>query len=204
MKRASAILFLVLILAGVTAAPAWAHKVVAGAYASGDHIEGEIGFSDGTMAKNALVEVLAEDGTKLGEIRTSNDGSFTFTPTQRVVHIFHADLGGGHVANARLEVADLPATLGTPSVAGASSAPAAGAATAAAGAPTGDASAAVTDAQKVALAEAVASEMKPLRREIIALREKNDMQSILGGIGYILGLFGIGFYVAGWYRFRKA
>lgn len=200
MKRFFATLILVLVLVAVASAPAWAHKVVAGAYASGDHIEGEIGFSDGTMAKNAVVEVLAEDGTKLGEVKTGEDGTFTFTPTQRIVHIFHSDLGGGHIANIRMEVADLPAMMAAvPSIAGGAMAPATAAGTSA-----GTASGAVTDAQKAALADAVANEMRPLRREIIAMKEKNDMQSILGGIGYIVGLFGIGFYVAGWYRYRKA
>ena len=189
MKKTFATLLLGLALAAVACAPAWAHKVVAGAYASGDHIEGEVGFSDGTMAKNAVVEVLSEDGTKLGEVKTGEDGTFVFTPTQQIVHIFHADLGGGHVANIRMEVADLPMIASGPL---------------AAGTPAGEASGSVTNAQMVALADAVANEMKPLRREIIALKEKNDMQSILGGIGYILGLFGIGFYIAGWYRFRKA
>lgn len=60
MKKAFAALLLALALAGGPSVPAWAHKVVAGAYASGDHIEGEIGFSDGSMARNAVVEVLAE------------------------------------------------------------------------------------------------------------------------------------------------
>ncbi|NIY97843.1 cobalt ABC transporter permease, partial [Salipiger sp. HF18] len=44
--------------------------------------------------------------------------------------------------------------------------------------------------------EAVRDEVRPLRREIAAYREHNDLQSILGGIGYIVGLFGLGFYLA--------
>ncbi len=173
---------------------AWTHKVVAGAYAAGDSIEGEIGFSDGSMAKNATVEVLAEDGSKLGETRTGEDGTFSFVPTKRVVHIFHADLGGGHIANVRLEVSDLPATL---SASSAERAPApAAAAISAAPVATAPAPTAINEAQRAALIEAVRNEVKPLRREIIALKEKNDFQSILGGIGYIFGLFGLYFYLA--------
>lgn len=56
--------------------------------------------------------------------------------------------------------------------------------------------AALTDAERQAIAEAVRDEMRPLRREIAAYREHNDFQTILGGIGYIVGLFGLGFYVA--------
>ena len=47
------------------AGPAAAHKVIASAYPSGPEIEGEIGFSNGDMAKNATVEVLGPDGTRL-------------------------------------------------------------------------------------------------------------------------------------------
>jgi nickel transport protein len=56
--------------------------------------------------------------------------------------------------------------------------------------------AALTEAERSAISEAVRAEIRPLRREIAAYREHNDLQSILGGIGYIVGLFGIGFYVA--------
>ena len=54
----------------------------------------------------------------------------------------------------------------------------------------------MTDAERQAIAQAVRDEMRPLRREIAAYREHNDFQTILGGIGYIVGLFGLGFYLA--------
>ena len=38
--------------------------------------------------------------------------------------------------------------------------------------------------------------MRPLRQEITAYRNHNDLQTILGGIGYIAGLFGLGCYLA--------
>ncbi len=198
MQKTIATLACALVIAISMSFQASAHKVVAGAYASGDHIEGEIGFSDGSVAKNALIEVLAEDGTKLGEAHTGEDGTFTFTPTKRVVHIFHSDLGGGHIANIRLEVADLPTALAAPVNDGTTPAPAPAdpALPAAALVGTGPAQAGITDAQRSALTEAVRNEVKPLRREIIALKEKNDFQSILGGIGYIVGLFGLWFFLA--------
>jgi nickel transport protein len=63
-------------------------------------------------------------------------------------------------------------------------------------APTSPAAASVSDAEKSAIAEAVRNEVRPLRREIAAYREHNDFQTILGGLGYIFGLFGLGFYIA--------
>jgi nickel transport protein len=191
-------LVLTLVLSTAACFQALAHKVVVGAYASGNRIEGEIGFSDGSMAKNVLVEVRADDGSKLGDTHTGEDGTFNFVPTKRVVHVFHADLGGGHIAEIRLEVSDLPAELvageagGTAAAATAIAAPTA--AIPAAAAPV--AAVAISDAQRAALAEAVRNEVKSLRREIIALKEKNDLQSILGGIGYIVGLFGAWMFFA--------
>ncbi|BBF92006.1 cobalt ABC transporter permease [Blastochloris tepida] len=193
MQKIAAILVLALSLGW--SAPALAHKVVAGAYASGDAIEGEIGFSDGEPAKNVLVEVFGEDGTRLGEVRTKEDGTFVFEPKAAVTHIFRADLGAGHVAEIRVEASELPASLakGTPP----DSAPPA----AAEPAPPAD-SVAMTAAQRAVVAELIRNEIRPLRREVIAYREKNDLQSILGGIGYIVGLFGLWFFLAARRRTR--
>lgn len=58
------------------------------------------------------------------------------------------------------------------------------------------ASAPLSAETRAMIAEAVRDEIRPLRREIAAYREHNSLQTILGGIGYILGLFGLGFYLA--------
>jgi nickel transport protein len=189
---------LALILTTATSFEASAHKVVAGAFASGDRIEGEIGFSDGAMAKNVLVEVFDEAGAKLGETRTGDDGTFVFVPTRAVTHVFRADLGAGHTTGVRVEKADLPASLaaaGPAETAAASPGPAASE-PAAATPVAAPATAATSEALRAAIVEAVRNEVKPLRREIIALKEKNDFQSILGGLGYIVGLFGLWFFLA--------
>ena len=176
----------------LAALPAQAHKVVADAYASGDVIEGEIAFSSGDVAKNALVEVFDDVGDKLGETHTNEKGVFTFKPTRKVVHVFHSDLGGGHVATFKLAVDDLP-PIGAPATA--TGAPSVTELSAKASPPAA-AGAALTPEQLNLVAETVRREVKPLRQAISAHTEKNDLQSILGGIGYIIGLFGIGYYVA--------
>jgi nickel transport protein len=208
MKKIVVSFLIALGVACVASAPALAHKVVASAFVSGDHIEGEIGFSDGSMAKNAEVDVLTEDGTRIGATKTGEDGSFVFVPTKPVTHVFHADLGGGHIANFKVDKADLPAALlGANGAAPAAAAPISGAQAVpvpASAAQPPSSPAALADAQRLAIAEAVRNEMKPLRREIIALKEKNDVQSILGGIGYIAGLFGLWFFLAARRRASKA
>lgn len=171
---------------------ALAHKVIASAFAEGDKIEGEIGFSNGDMAPNQLVEIFAEDGRKLGEATTDEEGFFIFAPTEKIIHIFRADLGAGHVAEYRMELDELPETL-----AAAGTSTMMTAASAASNNETATLSAAASPAglDKM-IADAVRREVKPLRREIAAYKEKNDLQTIMGGIGYIIGLFGIAFYVA--------
>ncbi|ODR97903.1 hypothetical protein AUC68_10230 [Methyloceanibacter methanicus] len=175
---------------------ALAHKVIASVYASGDVIEGEIGFSNGDMAPNELVEVFDEDGTKLGETMTDEEGFFTFRPTKPVAHVFKSNLGSGHVATVRMEADELPDSAGAETAA--SDAPAtAETKTTPDAEPKGSGQAeTLTKAQLALLTRAVQKQIIPLRRDIDAYKEKNDLQNILGGIGYIFGLFGLGFYIA--------
>ena len=173
------------------AGESFAHKVIASVYAAGDVIEGEIGFSNGDVASGKVVEVFDPSGTKLGEIITDADGYFVFKPVKAVVHVFRSNLSAGHVAKAELAVADLPLGLrGKAEGAGPvwsavpGEKPATGAGTA-------------------EIAAMIRAEIKPLRREIAAYKERNDLQTILGGIGYILGLAGIGFYIAARRRLKE-
>ena len=155
-------LFLALVLLALPM-QAVAHKVIATVYAAGDMIEGEIGLSNGDMAKNLPVDVIGPKGEPLGQVTTDDEGFFTFTPTLAIDHHFRADMGAGHVA----QLQAWPVS--------------------------GVAPIAAINPQEIA--EIVRAEMRPIRREIAALKETRDMQSILGGIGYIVGLFGVGFYL---------
>ncbi|MCR8546869.1 cobalt ABC transporter permease [Salipiger sp. P9] len=168
--------------------PALAHKVIAAVFPSGEAIEGEIGFSSGDMAAHQEVIVIGPDGAELGRTVTDEDGFFVFTPVQPVAHVFRADLGAGHVAEAVMPAGEVAAILGV----GVPEEAAPAVPTAAQGAPL----AALSGEERQAIAETVRNELRPLRREIAAYREHNDLQTILGGIGYIAGLFGLGFYLA--------
>lgn len=180
------------LLACLGAGPAWAHKVIASTYVVGGSIEGEIGFSNGDMSADTLVTVTTPDGRSLGEATTDADGFFSYTPTEAVDHVFHANLGAGHVAQVTVAAADLPGTLG--------GGPQAQEKTAAPAEPAAN----LTPGVREMIAEAVREEVRPLRRELAAYREKNDLQSILGGLGYIVGLFGVAFYLLGRQRLKRA
>jgi nickel transport protein len=56
--------------------------------------------------------------------------------------------------------------------------------------------AALSASERQVIAQVVRDEIRPLRREIAAYKDHNNLQTILGGIGYIVGLFGLGFYLA--------
>ncbi|PJE27836.1 nickel transport protein [Pseudooceanicola antarcticus] len=173
--------------------PALAHKVIASVFPSGSAIEGEVGFSNGAMAVGQEVQVFGPDGALLGRVLTDDDGFFLFTPTEPVAHRFRADLGAGHVANVTMEAAEVARILGTTPAAPAGDGTPAGD-TGPTGAPAS--AAGFSAAQQAEIAQMLRDELRPLRREIAAYRERNDLQSILGGIGYIVGLFGLGFYLA--------
>lgn len=170
-----------------TPLPALAHKVIAGIFPAGGAIEGEIGFSNGDMAADTEVIVTGPDGQELGRATTDADGFFTFVPAVNVAHTFRADLGAGHIADVTMPADQVAAILGK-------AGPEAGSTTASAA----DTTPAIspTGGERQAIAEALRDELRPLRREIAAYREHNDLQTILGGIGYIAGLFGLGFYLA--------
>lgn len=188
--------------------PASAHKIIAEVYVSGDVIEGEIGFSDGSFAADVPVEIFDGEGNKLGEAKTNSEGVFEYKVQQKSDHVFRANLGAGHIAEARVGADEI--TLDTANTSDpASTAPAADSGTpdnqditAAAQTNTSAAPAAIRESvssEQIArlVAEAVRKEVRPLQKELAAYREKNDFQSILGGIGYICGLFGIAYYIAG-------
>ncbi|RCK27046.1 cobalt ABC transporter permease [Thalassospira profundimaris] len=186
--------FLAGLLFGMQAAQA--HKVIASVFPSGTAVEGEIGFSNGDMAADTLVEVFDRQGNKIDEIRTDSDGFFVYTPSQKVDLVFRADLGAGHVAEASFDIADLTGNAGAGSIDAVSSDDSANITVDGAVVADNATTTAITREQEEVIAAIVRDELRPLRREITAYKEKNDLQSILGGIGYIFGFFGIAYYLA--------
>ena len=186
---------------GLAPLPVLAHKVIFGVFKSGDAVEGELGFSNGDMAAGATIEVFDTAGQKLGEAVTDADGFFLYTPTEPIAHVFRANLGAGHVGETEMPAEDIADILGMAAV---TTAPQTSPAVADTPSQTTVTVASLTDEERTEIAAIVRDEMRPLRREIAAYREKNDLQTILGGMGYILGLFGVGFYLAARRRLKHA
>lgn len=192
-------LFALLLLA----TPAMAHKIVISAWPLGEEIEGEVGFSSGEMAApGTQVEILGPNGQVFGEVAVDDEGLFRFRPTQAVPHTLRANLGAGHVAEMTLAVDELPdivppvtqtANDGGPAQEG--QMPADGAKPSAGTQPAPVASAVRPDALGGLIATAVQREIRPLRRELTRLRESQRVHDVLGGLGYITGIFGLLFFV---------
>ena len=161
---------------------AMAHKVITSVYAVDDIVEGEIGFSNGKMAENVLVEIFGENGEKLGEATTDEEGFFTFRPTLRQALSFRADLSAGHIAQATLEADELPEGLAAVDGSAASSVSGSQEPVSKALAAAGAAGANLKGLER---------EIRNLRKDLAAFKEEKRMQDILGGIGFILGIFGI-------------
>ncbi len=165
---------------------AWAHNVVGGVYARGADIEGEAGFSNGDSAKPGLkVEVLATEGRLLGTTETDEEGMFFFTASQRIDHQFRINMGAGHLLELTLPVNELPQRLSEKG---------------------GIVQSAIVESVEQSVVEsykptsenlqlliekAVARQVTPLRKELVAYKEKAGMRDIIGGVGYIFGLCGV-------------
>jgi len=164
---------------------ALAHNVIGGVYAIGATIEGEAGFSNGAMANaGTVVHITDSSGKALGEVKTDDQGFFTFTAQQHITHVFHINMGAGHQLTMQLPAEELPDNLGgsvtseTPKDQPSHSAQA-------------HENTSSTQISTLMLEKAIAKQIMPLRKEISALKEKSGLRDIIGGIGYIFGLLGL-------------
>lgn len=181
-----------IVLFGLTAAlissSAMAHKIKVFATAEGTVISGYAYLTGGTRVKDALVRVKAADDTLLGETTVDSTGTFRFEAKQPIDHRIIVDAGGGHVAEFTVKASELTGmdTAGTASIA------------AAADNATSEEPSSVslsTATLQTLVDKAVARQLRPLREQLDAYQAETRWQDILGGIGYILGIAGIAFYL---------
>ncbi|NLF70513.1 MAG: cobalt transporter CbiM [Candidatus Anammoximicrobium sp.] len=201
------LLFLAILLAVCgQATPAWAHKMFVFATVRGDVIEGEAYYHGGGSAAGAKITILDPGGKRLGETVTDQDGKFTFRPQVRCDHKLVADAGLGHGAEYVVQAGELPETLGpSPVQEPVHSHP---------DSPDEAKPEASVDPHvhphdhshphesTASGGEALAAQTEALGRQIAALRQDLDkwkaqlqLQDVLGGIGYILGILGLVFFL---------
>lgn len=146
------------------------------------HVVGAAKYGAHPVA-HAEVRILAPDGKLLADGRTDATGAFRLAMTQRCdLRVVIQD--GAHRGEKRLPVSAFPLSLPIYG-GGAPSAPAA---------PPLSADAA---SLSTVVEAAVAKRLEPVELQLQRQADAMRLRDILGGIGYILGLAGIGFYFAG-------
>lgn len=177
--------------AGLTPQPAMAHKLLVMAWIQGDQLMGEAAYGDGSFTANAKGTVLdGASGEQLLTFTTDDSGAFQAVLSAEILArgaplLVQVGDGVGHRAEYVIDAQEY--------------APAAQADSSALQAQAHGHEAGIGLDQEVIVRmvrEAVRQEVAPLRREVIALSQSGPgFSEILGGIGYIIGLASLGFWL---------
>ena len=173
----------------------YAHKVQMFAYAEGENVIVEGYFADGKKAMKSEVVVYNPSGTELLRGRTDDSGQFTFKAPEKTDLRIVVDAGMGHKTEYTLPAGELHIEGGNKT---------AGVVTAKKEKTKEDKvsvsqTSRLDDAQIQAIVEkavekSVGEAIKPLVRSFTEMQQKNSLTTIIGGIGYIMGLMGIVLY----------
>lgn len=186
---------LVLMICIATSMPrmASAHKMYVFAAVQGDRIEGEVYYQGGNPAPDAQIIVTGPDGTTLDQAVADQEGRFRFEPRWKMDYRIVADAGFGHRAEYTVPAdelpSDLPAFAADPSGIEPATKPSAAPST---HSPTPIHEPPSDLASEIA---ALSQQISALRRDLDRWQARLRMQDLLGGIGYILGLMGLGSYL---------
>ena len=200
MKRLVAGLAVTLFCCLATPLAAQAHKVTIFAWAEGDRVFTESKFSGGKMVKAGKVEVFDSSGNLLLEGRTDDNGAFAFQAPSITDLKIVLTAGMGHQNSWLLSAADLGQGELTPRATHASPSDPTVLEAPQASVPTAAGPALTAREIEAIVARQLEEKIRPLVRMAAASQEKGPtMSDIVGGIGYIIGLVGLGAYM----RYRK-
>ncbi len=172
MRRVLTIMILIISLSP----PLWAHKVNVFAYVEGGKVYTESYFSDGTPCKKSKIEVYDQSGNKILEGITDEKGNFSFpVPGKGEIKIVLL-ASMGHRAETTLSAEDMMGAEEPEPTTSEASTPSGRNLT--------------TDELKKAIGEAVREGINPLVREIQEEKNRIRISDVIGGIGYIIGIWG--------------
>lgn len=174
-----------------------AHKVNVFAYVEKGRIVGEGYFSDGAKAQGAAVSVRDASGRELAAVVSGADGSFSLPLPQAAPPLtIVLSASEGHQNQYVLTAADIgPGAAQAP-------VPARAEPQASPAAPPADRSAPAAlsrDATAEVVDQVVEARLAPLKAQLARLAEQGDrvsLKDVAGGLGWILGLFGVAAYAA--------
>jgi len=191
------------------AGTAYAHKVTIFAWVEGDTVFTESKFSGGKKVQNAPVEIFDMNGRKLLEGKTDKQGAFSFRYPQKTGMKVLLHAGMGHQAEWVIPVEEFQGNgfsdKENTSAVGAK--PSAGNGLGKEQLPESAENASVSpclnaDNIRDLIDNTMDKKLKPIIRDLSLLRNPDHeatFRDIMGGIGYILGLIGIGAY----FNYRK-
>lgn len=175
-----------LLFASLLASPtAQAHKVNLFAYAEGGKVVVEGFFSDGKVAEKAQIQVFSPAGERLVQGVADDEGIFVFEAPEVADLKISLYAGMGHRAEFTLPADEIRSAL------------------AATGEQTNTASeaqgstaiAADSTAVEAMVRQAVSEATLPLVRNLSELNDRRTASDIIGGIGFIVGIIGVFFYL---------
>lgn len=181
------VMTLSMVIASFLVSQAWAHKVNVFAWAEGDTVFVEGYYPGGRKAQNSLVEVFNPAGTKLLEGRTDDKGEFSFKAPEKTDLKIVLTAGMGHKNDFTLSAGDLGGTGSLPSSVVAQEHPRR----------VEEPASVSTDIHQLEtiIDEALDRKLEPLSKLIRDSRKQGPtLTEIIGGIGYIFGLFGLVMY----------
>lgn len=202
----SAMVIAVAVGAGPSPAPVLAHNVTVFAWVEGDRVYVETKFSGGRKAKNAPIEVYDSQGNLLLTGRTDAEGAFAFSAPQKSDLTIVLLAGMGHRAEWTVRADEFENTAAAAPAAAAARQVTAGppqaekttGSTAPAANP--DSRGLTADQVQAIFEKALDRKLKPLLKHLSESRQAGpSVSDIFGGIGYILGLVGLGAYI----QFRR-
>jgi nickel transport protein len=187
------------------ATPAQAHGVYMFAWPQGDQICSDSYFSKKSRVRGGRVSLRDASGQVLQTGTTDEQGSFCFRrPPVEGDLLLAVEAGEGHRAEFRLRAEDLgPAPTAGPAVGASGSSTVAPAA--AASAVLGGTADAGADALRAIVREELAAQLGPITRRLAADADDQTpgAREIVGGLGWLAGLFGLLFWRSARARAKK-
>lgn len=196
MRQTRRLRILWLLLGLAISLPLQAHKLKVFASAEGEKILGRAYFVGGAGAGGALVTIQDAEGRELARLEPDDAGNFSYRVERRMSYRVLADSRDGHVASWTLRAEEFSPGLrgGTGETAPVSDTPVEVAPT------EGDAATLEGDLRPAMTAQierVVARQVRPLRLDLQAHEEQVRLRDVVGGIGYIIGLAGLGLWWSG-------
>lgn len=182
---------LLVVLAGM---PASAHSTRCFATVEGTSITGYAWTGGGNRPKNVPYKVSdPATGLSLHSGTTNERGEFSFPVKGYRDHLIVVRVAEGHEARFTIGKQELPPSLAPDAGIPATSIPPDTASSQPGEIPVSTG----TGTLEQAISQAVSREIGPLRRELAEFQDRQRLQDIVAGLGYIAGLCGIAFYGLG-------